>query len=91
MLWPGSLGPILKTYQKNSGNPKFYEGISGGCEGRAKIGAVLPTYAISIRCGQGLLVKLKHPPVRGGRHGFGTYGCSKHTSMVCFRGPPLDI
>ena len=41
--------------------------------------------------GQGLLEKLKHL-LGGGRGGcLGTYGCSKHTSMVFSRGPPLDV
>ena len=45
----------------------------------------------AIRGGQGLLGKLKHL-LGGGRGGcLGTYGCSKHTSMVFFRGPPLDV
>ena len=40
------------------------------------------------RGGQGLLGKLKHLLGEGGC--LGTYGCSKRTSMVFFRGPPLD-
>ena len=47
--------------------------------------------ASSLRGGQGVLGKLKH--LLGGERGgcLGTYKCSKHTSMVFFRGPPLDV
>ena len=38
-----------------------------------------------------MLGKLKHL-LGGGRRGcLGTYACSKRTSMVFFRGPPLDM
>ena len=45
----------------------------------------------TIRGGQGLIGKLNHL-LGGGRRGcLGTYACSKRTSMVFFRGPPLDV
>ena len=44
----------------------------------------------SVRGGQGLLGKLKHL-LGGGGGCLGIYGCSKDTSMVFFRGPPLDV